>query len=533
MALSESARASIRAALGGAPRGMKGAEARRLATTYGVSVASVYRAARVGGAPRPRAATRPEYREWTRIAVHLAHRPPGKPLTLDLAIEGGVEMGVLPPEAADMPVQTARRIARELGLRPGRRRTHRMRAEYPMQACQIDGSQSQNLIPFRLGNDGDWTLKLHRRPWSASGYKNKPLGPDRMRLWSYSAWDMCTGYTVARYVVAQGESALDTAEFLCWAFEAKNDPRVPFAGLADDLWTDLGPAARSGPVRDLLERADINLVTGLPYAKERMGGVERSHRTRWDRFERALFLLDADIIKLSELNARLMEFTVRENGLRLSRTQPEGARAMSRTAAWPVLMRRRPADRPLRTLPSGAIATLAQERDAYVDANGIVRWDGEWEVRGWADRTVIARRPLDGTDTVTLEDPSTGERRIAHRYAPRPYGTVRTAARTALDRLLDEAPPAGGADLYAPAEGATNVARLPSGAAPAAPLDNPLDADRLATIEAAMALFVELYPHPLSGENLAVVRARIEHSGLSRQAVTDLALSLAGLSRYA
>lgn len=534
MALSESARATIRDVLRDAPHGEKSALAKRLSRLYRISVSGIYRAADLGGTVRPRAPTKPEYREWTRVAVHLAHRPPGKPLTLDLAIEGGIEMGVLPPEAAEMPVQTARRIARELGLRSSRQRTHRLHADYPMQAFQVDASQSKYLVVSHHGNDGDWTLKLHRRPYPASGYKNKPVGADRMRLWVYSGWDMCTGYTVARYVVAGGETALDTAEFLVWAFEEKADPRIPLHGLADDVWTDLGPAARSGPVRDLLERLDVHLALGLPYAKERMGGVERSHRTRWDRFERALFLRDADTIKLSELNQRLLEFTVRENGLRTSRTRPEGQASLSRTAAWPVLMRRRPADKPLRAAPEHAIATIAQEKpDAHIDFNGILRWGGEYEVAGWSDRKVIVRRSVDGSDTVTVEDPATRERRTAKRYVGRPYGHIRSAPKSELDKLLEDDAPAGGADVYAPREGARTAARLPSQAAPAAALENPLDADRLTNIESAMALFFELYPYPLSGANHATVRARIEQSGLSRQAVTELAQQLTGLQRQA
>ena len=140
------------------------------------------------------------------------------------------------------------------------------------------------------------------------------------------------------------------------------------------------------------------------------------------------------------------------------------------------------------------------------------------------------RRAVDGTDTVTVEDPATGERRTATPLQRRDYGDIRTAPATALDRLLAGDAPAGGADLYAPAaEGAQKVVGLPSRAAET-PLDNPLDADRLPDIERAMALFMSLYPHPLSAANVAAVRARIQDSGLSRQAVTELAQTLAGLT---
>ena len=67
-----------------------------------------------------------------------------------------------------------------------------------------------------------------------------------------------------------------------------------FHGVPDDLWSDQGPLFKSSAARDLLNRLGIRLVTGEPYAKERMGGVERAHRHRWARFEGALFLHGID-----------------------------------------------------------------------------------------------------------------------------------------------------------------------------------------------------------------------------------------------
>ena len=52
--LSAAAKQAIRSALASAPRGCRGAEAKRLAALYGCSPATVYRAASVGGAKRPR-----------------------------------------------------------------------------------------------------------------------------------------------------------------------------------------------------------------------------------------------------------------------------------------------------------------------------------------------------------------------------------------------------------------------------------------------------------------------------------------------
>lgn len=534
-------------------RGSRTCAVARLASLYGVSPATVWRAAEVGGASRRRAPQQPQYRDWTRTAVAIAHRAP-KPVPLDLAVQAGLESGELPPEAARMPVATAQRIAREeLGLQRPKQRS-RMRAEYPMQAVQVDGSSSEHLVPVERiqGDDGEegWLLRLHRRPHDASGYKNKPLGPERNRVLVYALWDMCTGSVASRYTVARGESALDAMEFLCWALVAKGDPRAPLHGVPDDLWTDQGPLFKSRAAADLLSRLGINLVTGTPYAKERMGGVERSHRTRWSRFERSLFLGVRTEFSLSEVNARLAEFEARENERRPSRTKVAG-RTVSRTAAWVALTNGRPADNPLRRLPENPIETLAKEARRRVDISGIVRWGGrEYEVEAaaaarMAGRRVIARRGVAAgvdRDVLLIEDLATGERALAHPYRPRAYGEVRSAPATPLERLTEAdavarkaADGRPGADLYLHEDAATHPGVLPIRArtAPATHLEDPLDAESYRDLAQAMRALAERYPHPLSQANRDAAAAYLERHGLRRQAVDELSNRLHALSAAA
>ena len=529
MTLSFEARSVIAAVLSEAAHGERTATARRLAETYGVSVATVYRAAGLGGSKRKRSPRKPEYREWTRIAVALARRAPRR-VPLDLALEAAIRGGDLPPEAVSMPVATARRLAREMGLSDRRKRTHRLSADYPMQAVQIDGSSSEHLVVAGdLG--GDYLLKLHRRPYSA--YKNKPVSADRLRVLVYGMWDMCTGYVLSDYVVAKGENAFDAMEFFCKACGDKDDPRVVMRGVPDDLWSDQGALFKHKAARDLLERLGVNLVVGEPYAKERMGGVERAHRTRWSRFERALFLRRSDTITLSEVRDRLREFEIRENARRPSRAKV-GDREASRAAAWAALTAARPKDNPLRRLPPNPIETLAREARRKVDVNGIVRWRGdEYECDDWHDRWVIARQALDGSGDLVLEDEASGERRAARRYAPRRYGEVRASQATPLEKLVREHIGSTGADLYAPSGEASKVVPMPARTVAAAPLNDPLDAEACRDLDEAMRLFFEIYPHPLSPANRALVVKRVEQAGLRRDAVTDLALRLAALAREA
>lgn len=527
--LSDSTKTAIATTLATAGHGERTAIADRLAATYGVSRATIYRVAKRGGTSRKRAPKRPEYRGWTRIAVAMSHLAP-KPIPLDLAIRGAIASGDLPPEAVMMPVSTARTIARAQLLTPKPKRTHRMHADYPMQALQIDGSSSEHLVVAKALPDGDYLLKLHRRPYSAKGYKNKPVGPDRLRVLLYAVWDMCTGYTYSQYCAAKGETALDAMDFLCCALTLKANPRIPIHGVPDDVWSDLGPFAKSTPATDLLERLDINLVTGEPYKKERMGGVERSHRTRWSRLERSLFMRGKDTITLSDLNARLTEFEIEHNASRPSRT-PVAGKTVSRTAAWIALTNARPADNPLRKLPDNPIETMAQEARRKIDSNGIVRWDGiEYECERLHSCWVIARRGMDATGNLIVED-ERGEKHIAQPYKARLYGEIRGVKTSALEALIKDTALSPSADIYAPAGQQTgqNVRPMPTRSSAPASLDNPLDAEHYRTIEEAMLAFIGSCPHELSDANRDTIEQLIIDADLSKSKVIELVQEMSGI----
>ena len=262
-----------------------------------------------------------------------------------------------------MPLQTLRRLRRELDLNPRPKRTHQLHAAFPMEAVQLDASTSEYLVVDRAnkGEGDEVRLVLHQEPGPASGYKNKPLGPDRLRVVVYGLWDMCTGMVRSRYTVARGENSVDALDFLCWALAPAADPRVVLHGVPEDLWSDQGPLVKSALAQDLLERLDVNVVTGKPYLKERMGGVERANRTRWARFERQLFLRPEPSITLGEVNARIEQFEIAENGRWTARTPVDG-RLLNRTASWVALVNRRPADRPLRRLPDNPLAVEEEPR---------------------------------------------------------------------------------------------------------------------------------------------------------------------------
>ena len=527
MALAENVKTIIRESLHAAPRAARRKLVRRLAAAYGVSTATVYRVAGLNGPKRKRGAERPEYRDWTRIAIRLRERAP-KPIPLDLAIESGIASGALPAEAADMPVATAYRIARENGWARKKKRTHRLSADYPMQCVLFDGCTSENLIVAEDLGDGDYLLKLHHNLYPASGYKNKPLGPDRLRLVVYGIWDMCTGYTRAIAMAALGENFLDGMESICDMLSETGDPARPLHGVPDDMWADNGALLKARATADLLARLEIAAIAGKPYAKERMGGVERPWRTLWSRFERSLFLCGEPTIRLSELNLRLQRFEARENALRPSRT-PVAGRPASRAAAWIALTNARAPHNPLRKLPADPLRTLVREARRKVDQSGIVRWGGvEYECADFHDCWVTVRRAIDGSGDLVAIEESTKKTGVATVWAPRPYGDIRTAPKTELEKLRECDEPLPLADPYAERPGADNVVSMPARSAPAAPLENPMEArDRFASLAEARSAFIEHVTLPVWSQLSASARERVDERimelELARTAVVELA----------
>lgn len=489
---------------------------------------------RIGGPKRLRQPQRPEYRDWTRIAVRYAELAPGR-ASLDQAIDAAVRAGALPRAAGAMPVATAQRLARQMGLTRKRKRSFRLNADYPMQALLFDGSSSGHLVVKERLGGGDFLLKLYSRRYRVTGYKNKPLGPDRLRVLTYGIWDMCVGYTRCLYAIGRGENAVGGAHSLCTMLEETGDPLRPLHGVPDDLWADQGPLVKGAATRDLLERLNIAWVPGPPEAKERMGGVERPWRTLWQRFERSLFLTRRKEFTLSEINGRLIQYERDENGTRLSRTEVAGRRP-SRTAAWIALTNARPADNRLRKMPENAMATVADERDCRVDNNGQIRWGGRlYELADLHDCRVTARRAVDGSGDLVAVD-AEGREHVARLWQPRPYGEIRTAPATELEKLArdtaDEDLP--GADVYAGRPAPAGVAMMPARSVQAAPLENPLAfADRVRDLDEGLALFAEHCLVALDAAGVARVAARIVELDFDRQAIINLARALNAAARSA
>ena len=514
----------LRDELAACPRGHKTACIEKAARLYGMHPATLRKLLLKAGILQPSAARRrklnADYEAWTQVLAQLSSKAPGSPIPLDQCLTAAVADGLLPLAAAEVPVGTYYRIIRTLGLCTTTRRHYRLHAEYGYQAVQLDASTSQHWTVQRKLDDGDVMLRLHHAPFSASGYKNKPLGPDRLRCVVYATWDMHSGHQLARYVAAPGESGVDAMDYLCWAMAPREDPRFPIHGMIANLWSDQGPLVKKMAATDLLDRLGIAINKGRPYQKTRMGGVEQTHATRWRSFERQFFLYalagERVELRLSELNRQLMTYLAKLNE-RCSRTD----HAVSKTQAW---VRSVNARGGLPALPQDPMDTLSLEINRVLDAAGILRWNNkEYEVKEIFGRPVVARRDKDG-QRVVVYDPATKETYDAIPYVPRLYDEIRTG-KTPTGETTKEQGDAlrlEGKTLYGD-DPAGNVAQFPARKQPAAPLQDPLDTSRYRNLTAALMAFNTIYAVPMEEATRALVAQQITDAGLSKDFVRELA----------
>ena len=176
--------------------------------------------------------------------------------------------------------------------------------------------------------------------------------------------------------------------------------------------------------------------------------------------------------------------------------------------------------------------TMAQEANRVVDSNGIVSWGGvEYESKDWHGRRVLARRAMDGTGNLVLEDEVSEERTVARPYEPRPYGEFRGTPKTKLARLVEDSD-AKGADPYGSPSRPVDVP-IPAKTEPAAPLENPLDvSEPILPLEEGLGVFFEHFRLPMSPANHALVEERIGE-GMTRRQIVDLAQELTVLGAEA
>ena len=499
-----------------APGGAKSAVICRWATSLNCSQATIYR--RLGiGRKRQGARKIDAIETYAQVVAQIKRKPPENhgELTTAQAVQIAVENGVIPGDMLGR-ASTFDRVMREMGLSRRRRRIQRFQAEYPNQMHHVDASTSKCFYIHRKLPDGDRVLRLHAG--SKTGYKNKPV-PIRERPWVYGLVDDHSGYQVARYVAAYGETAVDNLDFIQWAW-SQNDDKLLF-GLPDQIKGDLGPMMRGPAAQDFFDRLGVAIDPSSPENKESHGKIERPWRTAWQRFEKPFFVQPdwkTFEITLSELNRRFLIYLEELNG-RPHRYE----RTLTRRQAWQRINQRGGAV----AIPEGALSTIARRYDRTVGADGCFSIDNNiYEVQGLHDAKVFVYQGVfDGK--LVVQDRSTGDKYAVEDFAPNPVGTYTAHAETPHQQARKAAQDLDVTNtLYMERPEAGNVTLFPTRVQPAPAIENPLSVDTYPELAAAMRDFVAISGVVPDAENREAICGLITENGLDRAFVRELALDV-------
>lgn len=520
MEIPESIQNQIRSEWRAAVNGGKTQCVKRWAEVLDVSAQTVYRLLKVGRSRKKGDHRIDGIRDAAAIVACIKKRPPkdAGEISTDQAIEIALGNGCIPEEMKDVSTATFNRVIRECGLTQRAKRVQRYQAEYPNQLHHVDASSSQFFYVARELKD-DFVLKLHAG--SGLGYKNKPV-PIRLRPWLYGLTDDYSGYHLARYIAAHGESLADNLQFLAWAWGANEDK--PFFGLPERIKADQGPLMKGDASRELLTRLSIGLDGSIPGEKDAHGKIERPWRTLWGRFEKVFFVESGwkgFEITLSELNRRFRLYQEEYND-RSHRYEKD----VSRVDAWRRINLRGGAV----AMPENAIATAARRYERIVGDDGCLSLDGViFEVRGLHAAKV---RVYEGIfeDKLVVEDIRTGEKYETSKFAPTPLDKFVGHKETPHQAAVKEAQKLELRNtLYMDKESSAaerKITRLPTRIKETRKIENPLDADSFSTLDAAMREFVRICPVRMEPENREAIACLIRESGFSRSYVRELALEI-------
>jgi len=363
--------------------------------------------------------------EHVRRLWQVKHRPPpGQRLgSTEGALAYAVKNGIVPPELADVPVGSLNRLARELGLQAAPERQTRFQAAYANQVHQFDASHSEHFIPKRRDGDG-WVLGMRRRR-----QKNKDKF-EGLKLIAYGVCDDYSGLRLSRYLVAPGESALGSIEFLQWAWSYAEE-HAPFEGWPDELYVDNGPLARHQAFEAFAARMGLTVTRHLPDKSRCTGKVENNWRSLWKRFETEYFFnpdWERFEISLAELNQEKAAFWKTWNQRR-HRCLP-----VSRELAWHQSITQRGGVP--RVLPD-AWDTVFVEAERQIDAAGCFDFKGRtYQVDEiWACQAKIFCSITDGA--IIVQNSRDGKRYRAKPFELRAWGDFRGAPKSELERLKE------------------------------------------------------------------------------------------------
>ncbi|BBO84511.1 hypothetical protein DSCO28_50770 [Desulfosarcina ovata subsp. sediminis] len=516
MSLSPNIIETVRCDWRSAPTGSKSKVVQRWSRALDCSQATIYRALGIGR-NRKGVRTLPNVEACAQIVSQVKKKPPENhgEITTEQAIRIAVENGAI-PKAMLGKASSFDRVMRDLGLNRKKRRIQRFQAEYPNQLHHVDASTSKCFYIHRELPDGDRVLRLHAG--SKTGYKNKPV-PIRERPWVYGLVDDHSGYQVARYIAAFGETAVDNLDFMQWAW-SRTDEKTLF-GLPDMLKGDLGPMMRGPAGQDFFDRLGITIDPSMPENKESHGKIERPWRTAWQRFEKPFFVQPdwrKFEISLSELNRRFLVYLDELND-RPHRYE----KTISRRQAWQRINQRGGAV----AIPENALATVARRFDRTVGPDGCFSIDNTiYEVKGLHDAKVFVYVGVfDGT--LVVEDRASGEKYEVEDFKPNPVGTYTGHKHTPHQKARKEAEKLAVTNtLYMDHNDTGKVTPFPTRVRPAPAIDNPLSVNTYPSLSHAMKDFVAISGIVPDAETREALSGLIIENGLAKAFVRELALGV-------
>jgi len=485
---------------------------RRWARVLDISVAQLHRMLpKTKRRSRKASIVRPQYREWTEIVFMIKKRPPEEAgeIPTEQAVRIGIKQGLLPEKALEVPIGTYDRIGREMLLHRKKRRTNRIQAERPNQAHHFDASTSKFFYVARELSDGEYLLKLHRP--GRMGYKNKPIPVGRKRPWLYGVTDDYSGYHLALYTVAVGETSADSLLALSEFWEE--------IGLPEELMADQGMLKKCLASAGWIERLGIKFPQAMPYAKESHGKIERPWRTHWKSFEMQFFGMtdwERFEIPLAELNRQFRNY-LEEYNKRPHRYEKD----ISRRDAW----RRINLHGGIVKVPKDALATVAKRKKRKVDQSGMLHYEGhDYEVKGLHDAWVYVYEGV-FEDRLVVQDIETGQRYEVAKFKPlawgeyrahkaTPHEQVRQAGETLEIRgtLYDESPRKD-----------ERIIEMPIRTKKEKEVIDPFDVDRYGTEDDAWREFAQIVGGLIPQEEKEVILGLIRENNLERRYVIDLA----------
>lgn len=252
------------------------------------------------------------------------------------ALEFAFDNGVI--QRGSVSVSTMQRLLRERQMNKERLNNPtphiEMRSLHSNHVHQLDVS---TCIQYYLDDGG---MSIMRED---EFYKNKIENFKKIKtpLQRYVLTDHFSGFFFVKYYVAAGETAENLFDFACSAWEAKNDPRMPFRGVPLMMLMDGGSRAKAKAMGlGFWEGIGVDILPGEAGNSRRQGSVE-CHHNIWEMWFETRLRVDP-ATSLEDLNRKAFGFCLWFNATRKhSRTN------MPRLSCWLTINQEQ-----LRELPS-------------------------------------------------------------------------------------------------------------------------------------------------------------------------------------